>query len=51
MLCHVRTMPEMLTELDKPTDLRVYTIAQVSTESTSHKPYTFAAAAAAAVVV
>lgn len=24
-----RTMPEMLTELDKPTDLRVYTIAQV----------------------
>lgn len=28
----VRTMPEMLTELDKPTDLRVYTIAQASAE-------------------
>ena len=24
-----RTMPNMLTELDKPTDLRIYTIAQV----------------------
>ncbi|CAM9308109.1 unnamed protein product [Hapterophycus canaliculatus] len=28
----IRTMPEMLTELDKPTDLRVYTIAQVLAE-------------------
>ena len=27
-----RTMPDMLTELDKPTDLRVYTIAQVKQE-------------------
>lgn len=27
-----RTMPEMLTELDKPTDLRVYTIAQARLE-------------------
>lgn len=38
MLCVnvvIRAMPEMLAELDKPTDLRVYTIAQASTSKFS----------------